>query len=70
MLVDWGACVGTGVANLYAALFQDRNEIAAARTGKVPQAIRAPDCPDGTCASKGSWLDIGFRWRSCCLGCT
>jgi len=61
VLVDWGACVGTGVANLYAALFQDRTELAAVRTGKVPQAIRAPDCPDGTCASKGSWLDIGKR---------
>ena len=24
-------------------------------------AIRAPGCPDGTCASKGSWLDIGKR---------
>ncbi|KAH8095954.1 hypothetical protein JL720_3291 [Aureococcus anophagefferens] len=39
----------------------DRTELAAVRTGKVPQAIRAPGCPDGTCASKGSWLDIGKR---------
>ena len=56
VVVDWGACVGTSVSNIYARLFSDWNEVAAVKTGPRGNAahdLRAPACrPSGSCRDK------------------
>ena len=56
VVVDWGACVGTNVMNLYSALFDDSSELSAAKTGREVQYLRAPGCVNGgVCRGKNEW---------------
>ena len=47
VVADWGACVGTPVANLFSALFGDWNELRAVRPRE--NQLRTPGCPSGVC---------------------
>lgn len=53
VVVDWGACVGTPVSNLFTALFDNWNELRA--VNKREPALRSPGCPGGTCDNVGAF---------------
>lgn len=66
VVVDWGACVGTSVTNLYAALFNDFNELKAV---SGVQFLNSPLCPNGgVCKGKGEWLEHGKATDCACCG--
>ena len=54
MVVDWGACVGTDVKNLFDALFSGWSELRAVETGRRTQPLYAPGCPAGVSGGGGA----------------
>ena len=62
VVVDWGACVGTPVANLFSALFGDWNELRAANPRE--NQLRTPGCPAGVCPTGNAFKEAAKSRRS------
>ena len=62
VVADWGACVGTPVANLFSALFGDWNELRAVRPSE--NQLRTPGCPSGVCPTGNKFKEAAKSRRS------
>ena len=62
VVADWGACVGTPVANLFSALFGDWNELRAVKPRE--NQLRTPGCPSGVCPTGNKFKEAAKSRRS------